>query len=781
MPLTRILPWLFLLLTSTGVSQISGIVTNDRDEPLPGALVLLLPDSSAEITDINGFFRFNRPTSAGFSLEIRFLGYNTWSQSYKTNAFKSPLRISLTAAEQLLETIIITSDHAKQENTLSTTHLMINALTLLRGGTFVQSIEKLPGISAINVGTGIAKPVIRGLSFNRIIINSQGIKQEGQQWGADHGLEIDQFDADHVEIIKGPASLQYGSDGLGGVINILPGPIPAKNTFSGNVTGLYKSNNQHLAGSAYAAINKNDWFATARFSLQDFASFRVPATSFVYNGFELPIFNNTLINTGGNENNLNLNLGRKTAQGITRLSYSRYQLEAGFFPGAIGIPRSYTMSPRENNRSISVPSQQVSHHKLSLSNLHFWGDNHTEINVGYQYNLRSEFSFPENHNRFLLSNPNDRLAIQLSLQTLSSNGHIELNPTDQWKQILGFNAQYQTNERKGFEFLIPDFNTFRGGIFTIHEWHLNERLTGIGGLRIDLAANQTAFFSQPFFDSRGNVLGFQSAPATDNTFVNYSASMGINYEAIPDQLTFKANAGKSFRAPYPNETSSDGVHHGNFRHELGSPNLKSEHGYQLDLGADFNSNKLTLAFAAYVNYFRDFIYLKPSGQFVFRPDAGQTYQYVQNNVLYAGFEAELIYAFSPAISASTNAEYVWNNNLADQRTLPFTPPPSIRSEIQLKPLPANNRYNLNLFFAAHYHFPKTSNTVAQNEATTPGYLLMETGGSFVLPFGKSSPLISLQAQNLLNATYLNPLSRYRLINVPEQGRNIILSVKVPFG
>jgi iron complex outermembrane receptor protein len=770
-----------LLLSFSGYAQIQGIIVNEQQEPLPGALVLLLPDSISEISDHNGFFRFQMPDSRNFSLEVRFLGYHTWQQSYTTKTLSLPLRITLTTSQQLLETILITTDHAKQENTLATDHLILNALTLLRGGTFVQAIEKLPGISAINVGTGIAKPVIRGLSFNRIIINSQGIKQEGQQWGADHGLEIDQFDADHIEIIKGPASLQYGSDGLGGVINILPGPIPTKNSFSGNITGLYKSNNQHFAGSAYAAVNKNDWFATARFSLQDYASFRVPASSFVFNGFVLPIFNNTLINTGGNERNLSLNLGRKTTQSITRLTYSLYELQAGFFPGAIGIPRSYALAPRDNNRVVSVPSQQVNHHKLSLSKLVFWGDHHAELNLGYQHNLRREFSFPENHNRFLLADPNDRLAIQLQLQTYSANAHIELNPSNTWKQVFGLNAQYQTNQRSGFEFLIPDFNSFRGGIFTIHEFHISNRITSVGGLRLDLATNETTFFSQPFFDSRGNVLGFQTAPATRNAFFNYSASWGINYEIVPDQLSLKANAGKSFRAPYPNETSSDGVHHGNFRHELGTPNLQSEHGYQLDLGTDFTTKSLSLSFATYFNYFRNFIYLKPSGRFVFRPDAGQTYQYEQNNVLYSGFEAELKYTPAPSLSFLTNAEYVWNINLADQRALPFTPPPSVRTEIQYNPSLPRSLPDAKLFFAAHYHFPKTKATVAQNEATTPGYLLLETGTSFSLPLGKTKPTISLQAQNLLNTTYLNPLSRYRLINVPEQGRNIILSIKVPFG
>lgn len=770
---------LFLLYTLLAQAQISGKVVSERGETLPGALVLLLPDSASTITDANGSFAFSNLRPGRYALEVSFLGFDIWRSELTLE--RKPLRVEavLGSRDQLLETVVVSADHAKQESTLSHEHVSLNFITQQRGGTLAQAIEKLPGLSAITVGTGIAKPVIRGLSFNRIIVNSQGIKQEGQQWGADHGLELDQFDAEQVEIIKGPASLQYGSDGLGGVINILPGAIPQKNSWSGSLMGLCKSNNHHWAGSAFAALNRNDWFATARFSRQDYGAFRVPADRFVYNGFELPILDNTLTNTGGRENNFNLNLGRKTANSITRFTYSLYDLEAGLFPGAVGIPRSYTIVPGLDPRTVSVPKQTVSHHKASLSRLMFWNENHAEVNIGYQYNLRREFSFPENHNRFLLSDPNDRLALQLDLQTWSANGHIQLQASEIWKTTYGFNAQYQTNRRAGFEFLLPDFSSFRTGIFSIVEAEPTDRMVFTGGVRLDLAGNATQFFEQPFFDSRGNVLGYQRAAATDQLFFNVSASAGLNYELIPENLTIKANAGKSFRAPYPNETSSDGVHHGNFRHELGTPDLRSEHGYQLDLGAEWESPHWEVAAAAYVNYFDNFIYLQPSGRFVFRPDAGQTYQYVQHDAVYTGFELDATWKLNRAWTLHGNGEYVWNLNLDEQRALPFTPPPSVMLELRLQPARSGWLHDLTAHVSTHYFFAKTSATVAQNEATTPAYNLVEAGISGSLPWGKHPPQWSLMVQNLLNTSYFNALSRYRILNIPEQGRNVVLSLRVP--
>src|SRR5690606_34676738 len=162
------------------------------------------------------------------------------------------------------------------------------------GNTFSNTLEKIPGISAINNGVGVSKPVIRGLNANRVLVNVNGIKQEGQQWGLDHGLEIDKFDASRVEIIKGPASVIYGSDGMAGVINILPPAIPSKNSFGGSLSAIYNSNNDLFGGNIKLQGNKNDYYAIANVSYQNGSSYRVPADKFTYNGYILPIYHQRL-------------------------------------------------------------------------------------------------------------------------------------------------------------------------------------------------------------------------------------------------------------------------------------------------------------------------------------------------------------------------------------------------------------------------------------------------------------------------------------------------------
>ncbi|MCB0641479.1 MAG: TonB-dependent receptor, partial [Phaeodactylibacter sp.] len=245
--------FLVLLSWTSLRGQISGQVLDMEGLPLPGATVMLFPDTLGTGTDQEGRFTFEGLDPGQYWIQAQFIGYETERvavQVVGSPSTSKPLEIRLAEKGELLETIVVTDEHAKQENSLAAVHLSEHFLEEHSQGTFAKSIEKLPGISAINVGVGIAKPVIRGLSSNRIIVNHQGIKQESHQWGADHGLEIDQYDVERVEIIKGPASLQYGSDGLGGVINIMPGRILPKGTFVGSVQGTYKTNNQHWGGSA---------------------------------------------------------------------------------------------------------------------------------------------------------------------------------------------------------------------------------------------------------------------------------------------------------------------------------------------------------------------------------------------------------------------------------------------------------------------------------------------------------------------------------------------------
>lgn len=767
-------------------AQIAGKVYGEEYEPLFGATVLLLPDSLAETTDEAGFFSFSEGLAPGnYVLEVRYIGFQVQEVKIRLGAQSPPpLTIRMAVRQELLETIVVTDEHAKQEMSLSSEHFSERFLEENFQGAFAKSIEKLPGISAINVGVGIAKPVIRGLSSHRIIVNQQGIKQESHQWGSDHGLEVDQYDVERVEIVKGPASLQYGSDGLGGVINILQGRVLPKNTFAGAVQGVSKSNNSHWGGSAHLAANWNGIIAAARYSRQEFADYRVPAEQFTYSGFVLPILNRTLKNTAGREENFRISAGLQRDWGITRLLFGHYSLDAGLFSGAVGIPRSYALTDDQNSRDIDIPMQAVDHYRASLHQTLYFGKDHLDFNLGFQHNLRREHSFPEFHSiPSSLIDPGNTLALQLALQTWSANLHYERHPDSRSKIVFGGDVQWQRNLRSGFEFLLPDFRTFRSGLFTFSEWHKASRWTFNAGLRLDYGANDTEYFRQWVWDSNENIIDSLVVPYTDQTFFNWSASLGASLRLAEGRWVLKGNLGKSFRVPYPAETVSNGIHHGTFRHEVGTPDLRSEQGYQLDLSADWQYDRLSGNLAVYFNFFDNYIYLGPTfpARFSPLPEAGQIFQYRQDDAIYTGFEWQWEWEILPSISVEQTADFVQSYNLNTGLALPFTPQPSLKH---------NLRYTLRergvveeLFFEAGHAWVLAAEgrwRIDRSERPTPSYQLWQLGMGLRAEIHGQAFQLNLQVQNLLDTFYLHHLSRYRLINVPEQGRNFVVSLKMPF-
>jgi len=580
--------------------------------------------------------------------------------------------------------------------------------------------------------------------------------------------------------------LQYGSDGLGGVINIMPDKILPEDSYKGSILGLYKTNNDHWGGSAKLGFNLNNWFLSARYSQQDFADYQVPATSFTYNNFDLQILENRLKNTAGKESNISISTGINKTWGITRLHFSQYALDAGLFSGAVGVPRSYALTHDGNYRDIDVPQQKVDHYRLSFNQIVYLGGNHLAIDIGLQRNLRREFSEPEFHSIPLsqLEDPNDKLALELELETFSIASHYEHRSASDWKNIFGINAQWQKNVRDGFEYLLPDFRTFRGGIYSISEKEINKDWLINGGLRFDLGQNETDFFRQRVWDSNENVIDSLISIATDDYFFNWSASIGTNLDLFDNRWTLKANLGKSFRVPYPSETVSNGIHHGTFRHEVGTPDLKSEHGYQLDVGAYCQFDKFNGSLSFYFNYFDNYIYLGPTfpARFSRLPEAGQIFQYRQDDAIYTGFELQWDWDLASKLELSQAIDFVQSYNPKTSLALPFTPQPSVRTDVTYSPFKNKTIEDFYLEFSHEYHFAASGTLrIDRSESPTPAYPLLNYGMGTDFVIGKQKLSLKLQIENLLNTRYLTHLSRYRIINVPEQGRNFVLSVKAPFG
>ncbi len=769
-------------------NTMKGKVLDAEGNPLPGANVYIHELHRGTISNQEGYYEITELNSGVYHVHVTFVGYAATSKTIKIDDSVENVNFTLNESSLEMAEVIIESNPFKSgpvEQSMTIETIDKEELQRKSGGTLISSMQNIPGINAINTGVGIAKPVIRGLSFNRVVVTDRGIKQEGQQWGSDHGLEIDQFDPQRVEIIKGPASLVYGSDAMGGVISIKPPSLPDEATLNGSFFSTYKTNNQLKATSTMLEGKKKGKVFRARLSTQDFNDYMVPADTFKYLTYEYRIYNNRLKNTAGRERNFSLMGGLAGNKGYSTITVSNFNQVSGLFAGAIGKPGEYNSSPDGSYSNIDLPRQITQHFKIiSNTNLQF-GSNWLEIDIGYQRNLRREESFPHAHGR--APSPEGNLALELTLNTFSGNFNFHQNRYDNLKSVYGFQFQMQDNNKGGFEHLIPAYTSGSLGIYNYHELNLNRQMTLSGGLRFDYGNIQANKFLEPDYiteDVAGTItrnLGF------NQEFFNFSGAAGLSWYPSRE-FNLKLNLGSSFRMPTVAELAINGVHHGTFRHEVGDSTHVSERGYQADLNLTYKKRNFIFGVTPYFNFFSNYIYLGPSGSFFVQnvdgkkyslPEGGQVYRYFQDDAFFTGGEVFAEYHIWDELHLKVAGEYVYNYNFIKHRPLPFTPPLSVLGEIMYEK-DLKQKFVNNFYFGFDVKYFAAQNRVFQNEEPTPGYTLTNWMSGMSFNVGKQEFILKASVQNLFNISYLNHLSRYRLLNIPEQGRNIIFSLEVPF-
>lgn len=777
------------LQANNGKNIMSGKIVDGEGNPLPGANIYIHELHRGTISNEKGYYQLEDLNPGVYHIHVTFIGYEATSKTVKIDSPNEEVNFTLRESSLEMQEVLIEANPFKSgplEQSMTIETIDRQALQRSSGGTLVTSMQNIPGINAINTGVGIAKPVIRGLSFNRVVVTDRGIKQEGQQWGSDHGLEIDQFEPERVEIIKGPASLVYGSDAIGGVINIKPAIIPEQGEFNGSFFTTYKTNNQLKATSTMLEGNKGGKVFRARFSTQDFNDYVVPADEFNYLSYVYPIYNNRLKNTAGRERNFSLMGGLSGDRGYSTVTVSNFHQQAGLFSGAIGLPGEYNPAPDGSYSNIDFPRQVINHLKvISNTNLQF-GSDWLEMDIGFQQNRRREESFPHAHGR--APSPQGNLALQLILNTFSGNINYHQNLQEHIKSVYGIQFQRQTNSKGGFEHLLPAYSSGNIGIYNHHEITMGNQVTMSGGLRFDYGQIDVNRFTEPDYvteEVNGTItrnLDFR------REFINFSGAAGLSWYP-GSEFNLKLNMGSSFRMPSAAELSINGVHHGTFRHEVGDSTLQSERGYQLDLNLTYKKRNFILGLTPYFNYFTNYIYLGPSGSFYVQdvdgkkyalPESGQVYKYFQDDAIFTGGEAFAEYHLWRELHLKVAGEYVYNYNLDKHLPLPFTPPLSVLGEIMYEKDFKNKKVN-NFYLGLDVKYFAAQNRVDRNEKPTPGYTLTNFMSGVSFNIWQQPVELGFSIQNLFNISYLNHLSRYRLLNIPEQGRNIIFSLEVPFG
>jgi iron complex outermembrane receptor protein len=755
------------------------VVDQATEEPLPGAVIFIHETSQHATSDPDGTFAFEGMKPGNYHIHVSYVGYQAIDKDIRLYEDMEPLLCAMSRSYIELGQINVEEDLVK--STLRQRPLNIEVvdkqyLEENLESNLANTLTSLPGMASINTGTGIGKPVIRGLSFNRVVVNNKGIKQEGQQWGSDHGLEVDQHTIGKIELIKGPASLLYGSDAMGGVLNLLPPAIPAKNSLTGELQGQWASVNQQRSTTAMVQGNYADVFLRGRFSYQRFNDFKVPAENFTYNTYLLPIANGRLKNTAGKERTVSASAGIRRNWGNLQVHFADFYQQAGLFTGAIGIPRGYQLEDDGDPTNIDIPRQTNRHQSVTLNGKLLYADSWLHFDVGYQRSLRREESFPHLHGSGPA--PDGNLALLLDLKTYAANMRYHHFFKENVKSIFGLSAQHQNHTYGGFEFLVPAYRNTSAGAYYFTEYTHSAVSVISGGLRYDYGTIHADRHLQPIYENDSIVDHTVRVPAISRQFHNVSGSIGWSW--FPNEFwNLKFNFGKTFRMPNPAELGSNGVHHGTFRHERGDPSLSSEHGFQLDAGIYYQRRKLLVKASPYFNYFKNYIFLRPSGQFSLLPDAGQVYQYEQSDAIHTGLEATIDHHPMEQLHLELGAAYTGNYNLETYLPLPFTPPFNTQFLVDYKFLEvANWLKTVKVSSGIAYYAPQ--NRTDRNEPPTPGYALWDAHASFKFQLGKNQlAILQVWIKNILNTRYLKHLSRYRILNLPEPGRNFTVALRLP--
>ena len=683
-----------------------------------------------------------------------------------------------------LEEVIIKdsfSDTKKKSSVQTVDIIGQNYIQKRFSGNLVNSIEDLPGVNSMDIGSGFSKPMIRGMAFNRIAVIENNIKQEGQQWGADHGLEIDALNVENVTVRKGPAALLYGSDAMGGVIEITEKVMPVEDIFFGELYAVAKSVNESFGGSLMLGIKKNNWYSQLRYTEHRFGDYKIPTDTIVYLTQKIPVYNRRLKNTAGKENNISWLLKYRKSRLSWQLQISDVYQKTGFFPGAHGIPDISRVEDDGDTRNIGYPYSFVNHLKAIVNGKYSFDNLIFSADISYQNNLRREISMFHTHYPTQTAPEKDPdKELEFRLDTYQGVFKSILLTGDNIKHTIGVDAQIQNNSIAGYSFLLPEYRRFTLGGFMLGEYKLSSRLNIQGGIRYDLGKIDADSYEDSHLYEYLISQGYASADLErykmrsyeiDRLYKAFSGAIGMAWNPSR-QHSLKLNIGRSFRLPGVNELASNGVHHGTFRHEQGDPDLKPESGWQFDISYDYSGEYLSFGVSPFVSRYSNYIYLRPTGEWSVLPHAGQIYRYTGCRAMLAGGEVSASVRLPFNFSYSLAGDYVYTRNEDENLPLAFSPQPSLRQTVSF------DTKRMNMYIQSH--LIAGQRRIARNEDITKGASLWHAGFSYELPSEKFPAELILTVKNIFNVRYYNHLSFYRKMEIPEPGRSFNLMVKIPF-
>ena len=766
-------------------TQLSGKVTDAKTgSPLTGASIILSESKIGTSTDTAGNYILNNVPFGHTLMEISYSGYRSIVGHFDIKPGPNTKNFALTSSIVENEVVTITavgSATSVRKAPIPITRVTKTELLATPSTNLIDAISRQPGISQLTTGPAVSKPIIRGLGYNRLVVINDGVRQEGQQWGDEHGIEIDENSVSRIEIVKGPASLIYGSDALAGVVNIITtNPLPV-NTVKANILGSYNSNNKQRSffaniGGNHSGFNWNGW-----------ADFTGAAD--YSNKYDNRVWNSKFKNR-----NFGGYVGYNGAWGFSHLIVSNFNQKLGIVEGernADGtfkkaMPNGIDGTPTEsdfNSTNPYIPFQHVNHFKVIADNSFKAGSGKITLNLALQRNQRQEFGNPDD--------PQEK-SLYFDLRTFNYNTAYHFDDKKGWTTSVGVGGMQQSNQNKGVEALIPEYDLFDIGAFVYSQKTVGNA-TFSGGIRLD----NRSLNSKELLE--GGDIKFRSFK---KDFANVSGSVGVSYAATQN-FVLKLNFARGFRAPSVPELASNGTHEGTNRYEYGDNGLKSENSWQGDFGFEINSEHILFNAGAFYNAINNFIFyskLSAAGGgdslVLVDQDLIPAFRFEQRAAHLAGFEALVDLHPHPFdwLHWQNTISYVrgvFNEPVEGVKNVPLIPATRWLSELKAELLSKGKTIrNLNLFIEVDHTFDQSTPFTAYNtETATPGYTLLNAGITTNINC-KDKTLFSiyLLGNNLTDEAYQNHLSRLKYTDVNpvtgrqgvfNMGRNFSIKLNIP--
>jgi iron complex outermembrane receptor protein len=722
---------LVLTIIASAQNKITGTISDKENKALPNVIVSIPEIHKETISDENGKYVLNNLPKGNFKIVFSMIGYGTKIVSTGILDKEITLNISLEESVIHMDEVIVSTvfNKLQSQNVMKVEHETLKSMQQKGTATLIEGLATIPGVSQVSTGTSIGKPVIRGLSGNRVLVYSQGVRLENQQFGDEHGLGLNDAGVESVEVIKGPASLLYGSDALGGVLYFNPEKFAKSNEFKTDFSQRLFSNTLGSNTSIGVKTSTDKWKFLARGSYNTHSDYQIAD-------------GNRVTNTRYNEKDFKTGIGYNNATFSSVLRYNFNKLD-------LGIPEN-GIAEQSTSKKTRYPSQGVDNHILSLHNNFYFKNSKLDADLGYIFNDRSEF---EDSNVAIL---------HMKLRTFNYDIKYYLPKTGKLETIFGVQGMHQTNTNSGEELLIPDAITNDFGIFTTsnYEWKNNVIQAGI---RFDTRTVNTE--THGIMDEEGYF------EAINKSFNSFNSSLGYK-TYLTKEITLRLNLASGFRGPNLAELTSNGVHEGSNRYEIGNSELKNEQNFQTDLNLEYKSTHFELFVNGFYNRINNYIFILPNGTVI---DNNDVYDYVQANAKLYGGETGIHFhphpldwlhftsSFETVIGKKQNGDYLplipankWNNTL----------------KVELE----NKNWLKEGFATVNLESTFAQNNFSEFETKTNDYTLVNLGFGGKITLNKTAFNINLNANNLFNKSYVSHLSRLKTDGIPNIGRNIVLGI-----